>query len=329
MAVVVLLRAPGRLFGAVAAFASFYVPCAAIIAVGRMTRLGPVAGLDLRIWADALVFMVLIAALAVLGGREERTQSQPAESAADPAPTHSSRRRRLFRIVGVVGAASLSTLYVVNVGHSTVVFGREWAKNPSGAFVAQLRREIDAIEGTPRLVATEVPQVVPFIDPYYDVGDLLAPLKRPVDVNTESPSTQIVDDDALLQTVLWTSVATLPRGPVEDCGWAIAPGAEPLTLAFAAPVPYYDDNQFRLSLLVSGTTGLDVNLVDADGQSLIDLRAPLTFERGIYRLNLRIVRGGRPVSVTIAPVNPNVGVCVTGAAVSSPRPLGAPLEDGA
>jgi hypothetical protein len=317
-AIVLARQAPVRLVGGLVAFLALYVASAAITAVGRLPGLGSLAGLDLRMWTDVVVLTVLLAGAVALGPARGRNVGVLRHSATG---TRTAGRAR--PAVVVVGAVALAGV-MANVGHSTVTYAQEWSANPAGAYVASLRADLDAVPGRPSLLSVEATSVVPFIDPFFSTEELLAPLPRQVDYHLDTPGTLMATDDGTLRTISWTTVATAPKGPQPNCGWALPPGSGPLTVTFAQKAPYFLDNQLRLSLLVSAPTQVDVAATDATGRSVISTRSATVLPRGIFRLSYRLVRDAEPVSFTISASSPDAGLCVTAATIGRPQPVPAP-----
>jgi hypothetical protein len=309
LAVVAVLRSPRILVGALVAFGSLYLAEVAVVAVGRLARVGPAAGLELRLWSDVLVMGILLWAVVLLGPRR-RDRGQPP-------PRHESARFRPARVIAVL---ALVTGTLVNVGHSTITYQRAWSSNPAGDIVANLRSDLGQVPGVPGLVAVAVPDVVPYwVDTNYDVADLLAPLSEPVNVHVLTPRTAMTLPDGHLAPLRWATVDSAPPGPAGDCGYPLQPGADPVTILFDRAVPYFRDAQVRLSLLVSQRTDVVLSLVTETGTVAVDSRDAVTLDRGAYRVMWRVPNGTKPTGVTVSVSSRSAGLCISSANIAAPQ----------
>ncbi len=134
-------RSTRRTLAVVGAFATFYLPCAAVVAVGRLGRIGPVAGIDLRLWSDAVIVLAVLLTVLAVGVTPARSSPSP------PSRPRSTRRATAYTAIAAVATA----LIMLNVSHSSLLFGRAWAENPSGAYVARLTTSLDALGPAPQL----------------------------------------------------------------------------------------------------------------------------------------------------------------------------------
>ena len=302
-------RSARRTFAVLGAFAAFYLPCAAVVAVGRLGRIGPVAGIDLRLWSDAVVVLAVLLTVLALGVRPAGTPPP------GPSRPRSARRATAFTAVAAVATAAV----MLNVSHSTLLFGRAWAENPSGTYVARLTTSLDALGPAPQLVAVVAPDVVPFwVDPNYDTEDLLAPLQRNVAYHWDTRNVRVADDTGQLSGVRWVPVTAVTTPP-GWCGFQVVPGSGPYTIRFDAAQPYYRDSQLRVAMLVSAPTSVDVVLHTPTGDVVPQSRTQVRVERGAYRLMWRIRTSARPSSFTLTLDNPAAGLCVTSASIGVPR----------
>jgi hypothetical protein len=302
-------RTPTRTLGALAAFLCFYLPCAAVVAVGRLARIGPAAGAELRLWPDAMVMAIIVLAVIVLRPRADRRRD-PVGQLGGP---HLSARA-----VGATAAALVAVM--INVGHSTVLFADEWVQNPSGAYVANLKADLATAGSTPHLVSVSAPVVVPnWVDPDYATEQLLAPLRTTATFHLDLPDTKVPLEDGHLVAPRWVTAGNAVPPPVGWCGYRIPPGGSAFRIAFPTAVPYYRDAQLRLAVLTSQPTALEVLLTDTDGHVATPVtRTSVQLDRGAFRLLLRLPDGLRPTSFTIRAVEAAAGLCVTGASVASP-----------
>ncbi|HET7899912.1 MAG TPA: hypothetical protein VFL59_01915 [Candidatus Nanopelagicales bacterium] len=311
------LRAPRTTAALVGAFLFFYLPCAAIVAVGRLTRIGPVAGMELRLWADAVVVLgicLTVAVVLAVRARPATSTVVPPAMSVLPDPT----------VVGAAPRARLQSLALVpllavmlNVGYSTFTFGREWAANPSGAYVARLRAGLTTVPSPASLVAVAAPAIVPnWVQPDYSTEDLLAPLVGAAQFHVDSGARTTAEDGSLV-VPRWSTI-TSAAVPAGWCGLSLQPGSGTRGIVFTAPAPYYRDAQLRMSVLVSGRTGIDVGILTKDGVLPPATRSDAVVDRGAFRLMWRLPDGARAEGFVIRTTDPAVGVCITGASIASP-----------
>jgi hypothetical protein len=314
-------RSPGWTLAVIAAFLFFYLPCVAVVAAGRLSRFGPAAGLELRLWADAIVMVIVLGAVMLLGGGARRPRAaEPATLVAGAEEPHAAPTGRGRRLARWIPAGLALVAVTVNVAHSTVLFAQEWAKNPAGDYVARLRADVAADGSRPSLVAVAAPAVVPvWVQPDYSTEDLLAPLRTGVTFHITGPGTVMALDAGSLGAPRWSTVSDVVPPPSGWCGYAVPAGGRPFQVDFPSVVPYFRDAQLRVAVLLSRRTDLEVELQGADGPWTPATRSGVSLAAGAYRLMWRLPDSSRPASFTIRATDPTARLCITGASIAAPN----------
>lgn len=305
-----VVRSPSRALRAWALLAVMYGLSFAVIAVGRMQRIGSAAGLEFRVWTDVVVLLLFCSLLAVL-----------------PIRGRPRARRRSTAGVRSSSALTLATVCVVVLAVvSTVHYGSEWHRNPSDDYVSTLATQIRDHAGTglASVLPTSPPQnVMPgWVEPGYDTYDLLAPLHLPMTPYAVNRGTRVPDDGGNLTPVRYSTAGAAAPGPATYCGWSHAPGAvEPLIIPMADRVPYYRDSGALIGVLVGAPTGLHVQFQVGNQVIEPDERAPLTITKaGPYELFVRLPPDAAITGIRIMPDSREAGLCVPRAPVVVPEP---------
>ncbi|HEU4675656.1 MAG TPA: hypothetical protein VFS29_06700 [Motilibacteraceae bacterium] len=309
----------------------FVVVAFPVVAAGRLGAYGASIGSTYRLWADVVVVAVLTAALAVL----------PLRPGADPLPvvapgTEGGDRRQRSRVssaavaalVGVLSLAVLATSVL-----STVSFARRWHRNPTGAYLAAVRS--GTAHGVTSLAPLPLPaSVMPFwMDPDYDVEQLLAPLHRGISVHDADHGTAMLTAEGAVVPARFEPRTDAGPGPNGFCGRFIGPGGA-RRIMFAHPVAYRHDDVVRLALLVGGgPSAVEVSAVTDTGHSVtVPSRGPIRLSEGPHVLLARAPFDraapldplGAPrevvVGLDVRAVDPLVHLCVVSAAYGSVRP---------
>lgn len=304
-----------------------------VVAAGRLGGYGADIGATYRLWADVAVVAVLAATLAVL----------PLRAGVDPlaeprATTSSSSAQPRSRLrSATVGLVVLGVLVASMV--STRSFAQRWHRNPTGAYLAAVR------EGTSHGVRSLAPlplpaSVMPFwMDPDYDVEQLVAPLQRGISVHDADHGTAMLTSEGTVVPARFVPRTGATPGPNGFCGRSIQPGGA-RRIAFTHPVVYRHDDVVRLALLVGGgASAVEVSVVTASGRSLtVPSRGPLRLSPGPHVLLARapfdpsapVGAHGAPrqevAGVDVRLLDPGVHLCVVSAEYGSevPAAAGAP-----
>ncbi|MGN6246409.1 MAG: hypothetical protein ACTHQ3_22390 [Motilibacteraceae bacterium] len=313
--------------------AGYVVLAFPVVAAGRLGGYGASIGATYRLWADVVVVAVLAAALAVLPLRPGVDPlADPAE--LPPAGTGAAlgtRRRRAVR----AGAGLVAATVLVASVLSTVSFARVWHRNPTGAYLAAVRA--GTAHGVHALAPLPLPApVMPFwMDPDYDVEQLLAPLQRDISVHDADHGTAMLTAAGAVVPARFVARTSAGPGPNGFCGRSIQPGAA-RRIAFEHPVAYRHDDVVRLALLVGGgATAIEVSVVTSSGRSVtVPSRSPLLLSAGPHVLLARapfdraapVDAHGAPqqvfVGVDVRALNQGVHLCVVSVSYGSVLPAG-------
>lgn len=302
-----------------------------VVAAGRLGSYGSSIGATYRLWADVVVVAVLAAALAVL---PLRPGVDPLADPAAPAPdgrgiAGGARGRRALG----AGAGLVSATVLVASVVSTVSFARVWHRNPTGAYLAAVRD--GTAHGVHALAPLPLPpSVMPFwMDPDYDVEQLLAPLRRDISVHDADQGTAVLTDAGAVVPARFVTRTSAGPGPNGFCGRSVQPGAA-RRIAFEHPVAYRHDDVVRLALLVGGgSSAIEVSVVTSSGRSIdVPSRGPLLLSAGPHVLLARapldpatpVDAHGAPrqvaVGVDVRALDPRVHLCVVSASYGTVRP---------
>lgn len=290
----------------------------AVIAVGRMPKIGVLVATDTRFWVDLVVAVVLAGALAFLPLRARGAAAAPgtpaadaadADAAAAPARAGGGLRALVVVLVAVVLAGSV---------RSWAGFAGPWHDNPTGTWVSTLRSQLALQRGTVRLVPSTMPNdVVPaWVQP-----DL-----------TDAPFVLLLRPDALLHDADGGTLAVDPQGrlvapelrryastgkPAQLCAAAFpAGGRQPARVAFPAPVPYYRGEVVEVSLLAGATTGVDVRIEAADGSVVTPVRwSRDVLHRGPHTMRFLVPYRTSIAAVLVSATSPRAPVCVLSSSV--------------
>jgi hypothetical protein len=307
----------GRTTRAVVLFLVYYGTVLAIITAGRLSKVGGTQiGRDYRLWADVVPVLLLAAALAVLPLR-----TGP-RAVAGVRPRH----RNDTTLVTVL-AGALALVLAAGAAVSTVQWGREWHRNPSGAFVANVVHDVRAAHGRALVVPTSLPPtVLPWwVEPDFTVEDLVAPLKLPAQFTVLDGVPTAVRSDGHLVPVTEQVVTSSPAQP-GFCAYPVPAASTGRVVPFTRGVPYYGDGAVRVGLLVPSRTTVTLAMTYAGTTTPLVTRRPIVLDRGPHTVLVRIPwpdRTGPLLSgVLVTSTGPSVSLCVTSAqvVVTPPRP---------
>jgi hypothetical protein len=294
-----------RALWALVAFVGYYLPAAAIVAVGRLGRFGDVVALDYRLWPDVTVVAVLCACLAVMPVRREHS--------ADP-KTAPSRGKK------AVGLAMVAAVLVSSIV-STTAFVERWRANPTGDYLRTLQSQLRESGSRPvRLAPVGLPSaVLPFwIDPDYSLEDLLAPTKGLAIFHNIDGPVLVPDDSGRLAPLQLSQRAAAEPGPDGFCGYGVRPG-QSRDIPLPAETPYYADEMVHLGVLASRATTLRVTVVSDSATRSVVSREPLTTAAGPHRFLVRVPYDTRVSAISVRATEPDATVCVVLAALVVPQ----------
>jgi hypothetical protein len=300
-----LRRNSRRAAWALVAFLGYYLPAAAIVAVGRLGRFGDVVALDYRLWPDVTVVAVFCACLALLPVRNEQSahpKTQPSRATAG------------------VGLAMVAAVLIGSVV-STAAFVERWRANPTGDYLRTLQAQLRESGSRPvRLAPVGLPSaVLPFwIDPDYSLEDLLAPTEgRAIFHNIDGP-VLVPDDAGRLAPLQLSQHAAAEPGPDGFCGYAVRPG-QSRDIPLPGESPYYADEMVHLGVLASRATTLTVSVVSQSATRSVVTREPLTTAAGPHRFLVRVPYDTRVSAIRVSATEPQATVCVVLAALVVPQ----------
>jgi hypothetical protein len=300
-----LRRNPRRALWAIVAFLGYYLPAAAIVAVGRLSRFGDVVALDYRLWPDVTVVAVFCACLAVMPVRGE------------PSGVHRTRPSRATRGVWLALAAAVLVGSIV----STAAFVERWRANPTGNYLRTLQAQLRESGSRPvRLAPVGLPSaVLPYwIDPDYSVEDLLAPTDGLATFHNVDGPVLVPDDSGRLAPLQLRQHAAAAPGPDGFCGYGVRP-AQSRDVPMPAESPYYADEMVHLGVLASRPTTLKVSVVNGSATRSVVSRQPLTTAAGPHRFLVRVPYDTRVSAIRVRATDPQATVCVVLAALVVPE----------
>lgn len=272
------------------------VTAVAVLAYGRFAGFGDVLTRHHHYWAALAVPFTLVVVVSV--------------AAAWPAD-HPRWARRV-----VAGAA---TVWVIGTVVSWSAFAVPWSRNPSGTYLATLRRET-AAPGV-NLWDTRPPlEVMPYISDNRSVVALARLMGNDPVAMAGASEPVLADDDGVLHLAglrSWGSVS-VPT----DCGLTVR-GEVTRRLPVTGSPP--DGEWFiRIGYLSGSDATVDVQVdgIGADGRpATIGTGGPRQWEGGLGRVNLRVDTVSTPRSLTLTSTSPNAEICVGDVTVGQPEPL--------
>ena len=300
-----LRRNSRRAVWALVAFLGYYLPAAAIVAVGRLSRFGDVVALDYRLWPDVTVVAVFCACLAVLPVRAE-------QSGNSRTPASSTTKGVWLTLVAAVLISSVV---------SSAAFVERWRANPTGSYLRTLQAQLRESGSTPvRLAPVGLPSaVLPFwIDPDYSLEDLLAPAEGLATFHNIDGPVLVPDDSGRLAPLRLHEQAAADPGPDGFCGYSVRP-AQSRDIPLPSETPYYADEMVHLGVLASRATTLTVSVLSDSATRSVVTREPLATAPGPHRFLVRVPYDTRVSAIRVRATDPQATICVVLAALVVPE----------
>lgn len=273
-------------------FAVYLTADIALIALGRLSFIGPVIGLASRYVADAAFPATLTLAFIAL----------PLIGETDPY-TELGRRLHdalLDRKWLPLGAAFLAAnAFLASAVITTQNDAALWSDNPARAYMTNAQKTLAQAPKNISLLGQPVPDRVlnPLFTPFNDSSHMLAPYRDRPPFSARTTKLYMFDDSGALVPAKVSGVDS-KRGPLANCGYAATadrPAAIPLTI----PV-YAWDWTMRIGYLAGADTTAHVRFGAVD--------VPVTFKKGLNDVFFPVVAGGS--SVYVDGIKPGAAVCI-------------------
>jgi len=263
-----------------------------LLAIGRLSWIGPVIGQAYRYLADAVIPASLCLGLAFIPLIGEKNPFTPwMKFVVQRVPG--------VRIVATVTGVIVLNLYLLSAGISTASFTSLWANNTAKAYVANVQSAFASAKPGTVLLDEPVSDLVlsgQFI-PHYSEAQIFAPIRGKVKYGSSVTALYGFDSAGHLVPKAVGGIETLP-GPLSGCGYAVLPGSQTV-LQLPLVVP-----PLVLTVKVAYLAGADTPLTVGLGTSSVTV--PLT--KGLNDVYFRMEAGGG--QVVLSGTKPGVAVCV-------------------
>jgi hypothetical protein len=275
----------------------------ALVAVGRLSWIGPIIGQAYRYSADAVIPAALCIAIAFIPMVGEQSPFTARwRYVVDHVPG--------VRVVTAVAATLALNLFLLSAGYSTNAYTRLWANNPAQPYMANVRHALlSARPGTVLLDAPVSPAVLSgFFYPYAAQSQVFAPFRGNVRFGPFTSALYGFDSAGHLVPQTLAGLTTLP-GPLVGCGWGVLPGRQT-----ALPLPLMVPRlvlTVKIAYLAGADTPMTVRLGDTE------VTAPL--KKGLNTIYFTTSAGGG--SVVLGGTRPGVAVCVDKVTVGQRIPV--------
>jgi len=264
----------------------------ALVAVGRLSWIGPIIGQAYRYSADAVIpasLCIAVAFIPMVGEKSPFTARW--RYVAEHVPG--------VQVITAVAAAVALNLFLLSAGYSTNAYTGLWANNPAKPYMANVRHALlHARPGTVLLDAPVSPVVLSgFFYPYAAQSQVFAPFRGNVTYGPFTSTLYGFDTAGHLVPQTLAGLTTLP-GPLVGCGWGVLPGGQ-ASLPLPLTVP-----RLVLTVQIAYLAGADTPMTVRLGNTVVT--APL--KKGLNTVYFTMSAGGS--TVVLDGTRPGVAVCV-------------------
>jgi hypothetical protein len=285
-------RSPSRTWRALLLVALVWLPSAAMLLLGRVTKFGLAPASDYRYLPEVAAITVVALGLAL----------NPMRGRPTPRSTVGSRVLTAVLLLVVVGSAI-----------STTRWAAAWHENPARAYAANVIRSFDEQREPFRMFDTDLPSEVldSLFGPYTQVSRAFAPFLRSRSVSFDSadPPAVVVDRQGTLVPGRLQPVAVGQAGPEQNCGYVLNPGRRVITVPLDTRVPELPNMFLRLGGLAGAPVRLQITVNSTEGRAVVSPSEGLTVPEGLAGVLLRLPRA--PVgSITFTYLSSVSGVCL-------------------